>query len=82
MAYLDENGIPRVSEGTQRHNDTVDSVARQFEELSNQVQCLYGELCGLEHGVARDRELEEMIMECRLLLLRCREQIEMYYMYG
>ena len=79
MAYLDENGNPRVSEGIQAQNDSVFKAIDMLEESLSLLTCVHhsGAL-DLNH----DRELLEMIVECECLLNSCINRAPQHLMIG
>ena len=66
MAYLDENGIPRVAEGIQRYNDSIDEVAKHIAGIQQELACVFYGMP--DDSWINDTEIQQRLQICNELL--------------
>lgn len=67
MAYLDENGIPRVAEDIQRYNAPIEAVTRHIADIQY-------ELAHVFYGMPDDSWMNDAEIQKRLEI--CNELLE------
>ena len=80
MAYLDKDGVPRVSDRVKLHNNRVDKLIGDFSDIQMRLNQALSDMP--DENAKTDPIMLEHLHQCCILLEKCKERCQLYYQFG